>query len=313
MRFVSAEEVRRVLTFPVLVAALEVAHRRPKIEVQDGYLGSEKQQYFVRHAVDRGRFMASKLITSFPANLAGGKLPAVQAVCVLFDGTNGRPLAVIDGTEMTYWRTAADSALGAKLLAPPAPESILVVGAGEMSRRLVRAHCAVRPSLRRVLIWNRTSDRAAEVAASLVQEGMDAKATTNLEEATQAADIITTCTRSHEPLIRGANLRPGTHLDLVGGYTPQTREADDEAARRAMIFVDRRESAFAGVGDILQPIANGAIREADVLGDLYDLATGSIAGRTSANDITFFKNAGGGHLDLMTAEVVFRHLPVEPK
>jgi ornithine cyclodeaminase len=313
MRFVSAEEVRRVLTFPVLVSALEVAHRRPKIEVQDGYLGSEKEQYFVRHAVDRGRFMASKLITSFPTNLAGGKLPAVQAVCVLFDGTNGRPLAVIDGTEMTYWRTAADSALGAKLLAPSAPESILVVGAGEMSRRLVRAHCAVRPSLRRVLIWNRTSERAAEVAASLVQEGMDAKATTNLEEATQAADIITTCTRSHEPLIKGANLRPGTHLDLVGDYTPQTREADDEAARRAMIFVDRRESAFAGVGDILQPIANGAIRAADVLGDLYDLATGSIAGRTSASDITFFKNAGGGHLDLMTAEVVFRHLAAEPK
>src|SRR5262244_687565 len=146
MRFVDAAEVRKVLTFPNLVAALEAAHRRPKIEVQDGFLGTEKEQYFVRHAVDRGRFFASKLITSFPANLAGGRLPAVQAVCVLFDGTNGRPLAVMDGTEITYWRTAADSALGATLLARPDPATMLIVGAGQMCTWLVRAHRAVRPS-----------------------------------------------------------------------------------------------------------------------------------------------------------------------
>jgi ornithine cyclodeaminase/alanine dehydrogenase-like protein (mu-crystallin family) len=308
MRFVDAEEIRRVLTFPLLVAALEAAHRRPKIEIQDGFLGGEKGHYFVRHAVDRGRSMASKLITSFPENLTRGQLPAVQAVCVMFDGTNGRPLAVLDGTEITYWRTAADSALGAKLLAPPEPSTLLVVGAGEMSCRLVRAHRAVRSSLRRVLIWNRTTERATEVASLLAQEGIVVEAAQDLEAATQVADIVTTCTRSHEPLIKGANLRPGTHLDLVGGYTPETREADDEAARRALIFVDRRESAFDGVGDILQPIASGAIRETDVLGDLYDLAGGALAGRRSPADITFFKNAGGAHLDLMTAEVVLARI-----
>jgi len=307
MRFVDAAEVRRVLTFPILVAALEAAHRRPKIEVQDGFLGTEKEQYFVRHAVDRGRFMASKLITSFPANLAGGRLPTVQAVCVLFDGTNGRPLVVIDGTEITYWRTAADSALGAKLLAPAEPQTLLVVGAGEMSKWLTRAHRTVRPSLRRVLIWNRTPERAAEVAALLAQEGIAVEVTRDLEAASRAADIITTCTRSHEPMIKGDNLKPGVHLDLVGGYTPETREADDEAVRRALVFVDRRESA-SGVGDILQPITNGVIGEIDVLGDLYDLVGGTAAGRRSPDDITFFKNAGGGHLDLMTSEVVFQQL-----
>jgi ornithine cyclodeaminase len=308
MRFVDAAEIRKVLTFPILIAALEAAHRRPKMEVQDAFLGGESELYFVRSAVDAGRFMASKLITSFPANLAGGELPAVQAVCVLFDGANGRPLAVIDGTEVTYWRTAADSALGAKLLAPTQPQTLLVVGAGEMSRWLARAHCAVRPSLRRVLIWNRTPQRAVDVAALLAREGIAAEATGDLDAATRAADVITTCTRSHVPLVRGANLRPGVHLDLVGGYTPQTREADDEAARRALVFIDRRESAFAGVGDILQPIASGAIRETDVLGDLYDLVGNRIAGRRSPDDITFFKNAGGGHLDLMTCEAVFRQL-----
>jgi ornithine cyclodeaminase len=308
MRFVGAEEIRSLLSFPILVAALEAAHRRPKIEVQDAFLGSEKEQYFVRHAVDRGRYMASKLITSFPANLEGGQLPAVQAVCVLFDGTNGKPLAVIDGTELTYWRTAADSALGAKILAPPDPTTLLVVGAGEMSTRLVRAHRAVRPSLRRVLVWNRGRDRAARVAARLTAEGIEAEPIDDLAAATRRADIISTCTRSHDPLILGTHLGPGVHLDLVGGYTPGMREADDEAARRARVFVDRRESAFDGVGDILQPIANGAIQRCDVLGDLYDLVGGAVVGRRSPADITFFKNAGGGHLDLMTAELIVRRL-----
>jgi len=308
MRLIDAAEMRRVLSFPVLVAALEAAHRRPKVEVVDCSLGSEKEFYFVRNAVDRGRFMASKLITSFPANLAAGKLPAVQAVCVLFDGTDGHPLAVMDGTEITYWRTAADSALGAQILARSDAKTLLVVGAGGMARWLVRSHRTVRPSLERVLIWNRTREHAEHLVTALAQEGILAAVANDLDAATREADVISACTRSHTPLIKGANLRAGTHLDLVGGYTRQTREADDEAARRSLVFVDRRESALDGVGDILGPIASGAIREADVLGDLYDLVPGKIAGRRSGSDITLFKNAGGGHLDLMTAEVVYGRL-----
>jgi len=307
-RFVSAEEIRQALSFPTLVAALEAAHRRPKMELQNGLLGNEKQQYFVRHAVDGGRYMASKLVTSFPANLHTGALPAVQALCVLFDGRDGRPLVVIDGTELTYWRTAADSALGAKILAQPEPATLLMVGAGAMSAPLIRAHRTVRPSLGRIIIWNRTRGRAAGLVAQLREEGIHAELTQDLAAATETADIISACTRSNEPLILGANLRPGVHLDLVGGYTPATREADDEAARRSLVFVDCRESAFDGVGDIALPIAHGAIKESDVLGDLYDLIGGRVAGRRSPSDITFFKNAGGGHLDLMTAELIFSAL-----
>ena len=308
MRFVSAEEIRRVLSFPLLIDALEEAHRRPAIEVQDGFLGDEGAQYFVRHAVDRGRYMASKLITSFPANLAAGALPAVQAVCVLFDGTDGRPLAVLDGTEITYWRTAADSALGARYLAPDAPETLLVVGAGKMSTWLVQAHRVARPSLRRVLVWNRTPGRAAAVAGALRAEGIAADATPDLDGALAEADMVSACTRSRTPLIQGALLRPGMHLDLVGGYTPLTREADDEAVRRSRVFVDRLHSALAGVGDILQPLESGALTREGILGELSDLASGRIAGRRSADEITLYKNAGGAHLDLMTCEVVFRLL-----
>lgn len=312
MHFVDDSEVNRVLTFPILIDAIEAAHRRPKIAVHDGYLGDGKgQQLVTRSAVDAGRFMMTKLYTSFPGNLAQGKLPAVQAVCVLFDGVDGRPLAVMDASEITHWKTAADSALGAKQLARPDVETLLVVGAGEMARWLVRGHRTVRPSLRRVLIWNRTAERAQELATQLASEGVAAEVATDLDAATREADVITTCTRSREPLVKGANLKPGTHLDLVGGFTPETREADDEAARRARVFVDRRESAFDGVGDILQPIASGAISERDVLGDHYDLAGGKVAGRLSDSDITFFKNAGGGHLDLMTCETVFARLGKE--
>ncbi|MDA9527130.1 ornithine cyclodeaminase family protein [Bradyrhizobium sp. CCBAU 25338] len=308
MHFVSDTEVTRVLTFPILITALEEAHRRPKMEVLDAFLGGEGAQYVVRSAVDPGRYMASKMFTSFPANLARGRMPAVQAVCVLFDGTNGKPLAAMDGTEITHWRTAADSALGTKLLAPPSPETLLCAGAGEMSEWLIRGHRTVRPSLERVLIWNRSPERAADLARRLAKDGVKAETITDIDAATREADVITTCTRAHQPLIKGRNLRPGTHLDLVGGYTPQTREADDDAARLSRVFVDRRESAFHGVGDILQPIASGAISETDVLGDLYDLASGSAQGRISPSDITFFKNAGGGHLDLMTCEAVFKQL-----
>ena len=308
LRFIGVEEIRSVLTFPMLIAALEAGHRRPKIEIRDSLLGSGNGQYFVRNAVDSGRYMLSKLITSFPANVPSGALPAVQAICVLFDGSNGQPLAILDGTEITYWRTAADSALGAKLLARADPAILLIVGAGEMSIHLIRAHLSVRPSLRRVLVWNRGKQRAARLVTQLRDEGIESEVTEDLAAATRMADVISTCTRSHEPLVLGVNLRPGVHLDLVGGYTPDTREADDEAARRSRVFVDCRESAFDGVGDILDPIANGAIRASDVLGDLYDLVGGRVAGRSANSDITFFKNSGGAHLDLMTAELIVQKL-----
>src|SRR6185437_823789 len=136
--------------------------------------------------------------------------------------------------------------------------------------------------------WNRTAERARDLVALLKSEGVAAEVVSDLYAATREADIITTCTRSPAPLIKGANLKPGTHLDLVGGYTPDTREADDEAARRALVFTDRRESAFHGVGDILSPIKSGAIKEADVLGDHYDLVPGKVKGRRSADDITYF-------------------------
>ncbi|HLY06541.1 MAG TPA: hypothetical protein VKR31_12410 [Rhizomicrobium sp.] len=304
MRFIGKDEIARALTFPRLIAALEEAHRRPKIEIRDTMLGTPAQCYYVRSAVDRGRTFASKLITSFPANLAGGALPAVQAVVVLFDARDGRPLAVLDGTEITAWRTAADSALGAKYLARDDSHTLLVVGAGAMASWLVRAHRCARPSIARVLCWNRSEARAAQLAEALSAEAVAAEAVPDLEAAVRVADIVTSCTRAHSPLLRGDWLKPGTHLDLVGGYDLDTREADDACVRVARVYVDRRETAK-DVADIARPLEEGVLREGDILGDLYDLCAGRPPPRRSPADITFFKNAGGAHLDLMTAELVF--------
>lgn len=303
MRFFDADAINEVLTFPALVDAIEEAHRRAPIVIADTMFGDEHAAYFVRNAVDTGRYACSKLITSTPANLDRGDLPAVQAVCVVFDVADGRPLAVLDGTVLTQWRTAADSALGARLLARPDARHLLIVGAGAMACPLARAHVAVRPTIDEVSIWNRTAERAARVAAELAAAGIPARVVADLDTAVAAADIISTCTRATEPLIRGRLLRPGTHVDLVGTFTPTAREADDDTMSRGRIFVDRRETAFDGVGDILVPIANGTITEADVLGDLHDLVAGR-PGRTTPADITVYKNAGGGHLDLITAELV---------
>jgi ornithine cyclodeaminase/alanine dehydrogenase-like protein (mu-crystallin family) len=312
VRYVSGEEICRVLSFPAVVQAMEAGHRRPRMAVRDLSMGDERAYFVVRSAVDPGRALGSKLYTSFPGNVRArsgdATLPAVQGVYVLFDGANGRPLVALDGTAITWWKTAADSALGARLLAPATPHTLTVVGAGAMAPWLVRAHRYARPSISRVLVWNRTGERAEEVAARLREEGTRAERVVDLEVAVRGAQVITSATRAHEPLIRGAWLEAGVHLDLVGGYTPETREADDEAVRRARIFVDRRESAFDGVGDILQPIASGVIREEDVLGDLYDLIGGGVPGRLASADITLFKNAGGGHLDLMTAQALMSAL-----
>lgn len=307
MRVIGKDEIARVLTFERLIGALDEAHRRAKIEIRDTMLGIPEQCYYVRNAVDRGRYFASKLITSIPANLAGGALPAVQAVVVLFDAQDGRPLAVMDGTAITWWRTAADSALGARYLARKDVATLLVVGAGAMAPWLVRAHRSARPSIARVLCWNRTDARAAELAGTLSAAGVAAEPVADLGTAVRSADIVTTCTRAKVPLIRGEWLKPGAHLDLVGGYDMQTREADEACIRRARVFVDRRETAM-DVADIAKSLEAGILLLDDIVGDLYDLAAGRAPPRRSPAEITLFKNAGGAHLDLMTAELVFSSL-----
>lgn len=305
MHFFDADDVNRLLTFPVLIDAIADAHRRPPITVSDTLIGPPESAYFVRNAIDFGRFVGSKLITIHPSNRYDGDLPAIQAICVIFDGANGRPLAIVDGTTVTQWRTAADSALGSRLLARPDSRTLLVVGAGAMARPLARAHFAGVPSLERVLVWNRSADGAAAVVSDLRADGVDAEVADDLSKAVRSVDIVSTCTRAAEPIILGADLRPGVHVDLVGAYTPTTREIDDEAMAKGRVFLDRRESCIHEIGDLVIPLANGTITLDDILGDLHDLVAGRV-GRQTDDDITIYENGGGGHLDLIACEAVLR-------
>jgi alanine dehydrogenase len=257
-----------------------------------------------------GEAVGVKLATLAPGNEARG-LPLVQAVYVLFDGTDGRPLALLDATRLTERRTACASALAAGRLARRDSRHLVMVGAGALAPHLVRAHATVRP-IRRVTVWNRTEEKALRLAAALAREGLEAGTTRELEAAVAEADIVSCATTSPLPLVRGAWLRPGTHLDLVGAYKPGLRECDDEAVRRARVFVDTRGGALAEAGDIIQAIAGGALTEDGILADLFELCRGEHPGRESESDITLFKSVGHALEDLAAARLVVESLGAAP-
>lgn len=313
MRFLAAADVHRLLAFPGLIEAMRESHRGPVPAVETSLLQDPDPQsgnrFNVLNAWAAGRHIGTKLVSIFPGNDATGcGLPSIQGVYVLFEAVHGAPMLVADGTALTLRKTAGDSALGASYLARHDAETLLMVGAGALAPYVIEAHRAVRPSIRRVMLWNRRLDRAAALARRLETQGIVAEVAADLEAAVGSADVIACATMSAEPLVKGAWLRPGTHLDLIGGWREDMREADDEAVRRAEVYVNARELA-AGCGDLVHPIASGAFAWSRVRGDLYDLCNGRVAGR-QGNEITLYKNAGGGHLDLFTAQYLARLSPV---
>ncbi|MFQ5783205.1 MAG: ornithine cyclodeaminase family protein [Alphaproteobacteria bacterium] len=305
LRMIDAAAVHGAADYPALVGALGEMYRRgceinELFRVDLASAGGTVNNLLLRPAWQRDRHIGVKLVTVFPDNNAKG-LPSVMGVVVLIDGTTGEPLACIDGTALTLYKTAANSALGACYLAREQAETMLMVGAGALAPHLIRAHAAVRP-VRRVTVWNRTTARAEALAAEHTRPELPIAATADLEGAARGADVISCATMARQPLIRGAWLKPGAHLDLVGGYTPEMRETDDEAMRRARIYVDTREGTLREVGDIAAPLAAGVISEADIEGDLTQLARGEVPGRRTADEITVFKNGGGSNQDLAVAQ-----------
>lgn len=305
--FADAETVHAHLPYPELVEALRRAHLHAAPEfaavVTDDPAGGPNS-FLALTAWQPGDAIAAKLVSVFPGNRT---IPSVQGVVVLFDGADGSVRLVADGAAMTFRKTAADSALGALLLSREDAEVLLVVGAGGLAPHMIAAHLAVRPSLRTVLLWNRTPARSAALAARTAVPGIRVEAVTELDPSVARADIVSCVTMSTEPLVRGELLRPGTHLDLVGSFTPAMREADDEALRRAAVFVDTRTDLDRS-GEIQHALASGALSTAAIRGDLYELCTGRVPGRTGPGEITLYKNLGGAHLDLYTARHLLRSL-----
>ena len=308
MRVVSAEDVHAALDYPALVEALRELFRRGVDLVETVHLAQplpdgRQNDWLLLPAWQFGRHQGVKLVSVYPGNEAKG-LASVLGVYLLFDGSTGVPLACIDGAALTLRKTAANSALAATYLARADARAMLMVGSGALAPHLIMAHAAVRP-IAHVLIWNRTPERARELAKHLRSEprhvGLEIGATDDLEAAVRQADLVSCATMATAPLVHGAWLKPGAHLDLVGGYRLDMREADDEAVRRARVFIDARFTAGRHTGDICQPLAAGLIAEADIT-DTFQLARGERPGRLSDDEITLFKNGGGGHEDLGTAQ-----------
>jgi alanine dehydrogenase len=252
-----------------------------------------------------GRHVGIKIVTVFPDNGKRG-LPGVFGTYVLLDGTTGQPVAMLDGTMLTARRTAAASGLAARFLAATDASSMVMVGTGALAPRLIRAHATVRP-IRSVRIWGRDPAKATALAARISAEGwaagIDVAPAPDLEAAVRTADVVSCATMSRTALVHGAWLKPGAHLDLVGAYTPEMRECDDEAARRASIFVDTLDGALKEGGDVVLPIRTGVIARTDVRGDLYGLCRGTVAGHTDAQEITLFKSVGTAIEDLAAAQL----------
>jgi ornithine cyclodeaminase len=306
MRIIGASEIHAALDFQSLVEALRQAFEVGRsVPLRHHHTvpvpGQPDATLLLMPAWQPGRHIGVKLVTVFPGN-AGANLPSVMGAYLLMDGRTGQPLALLDGPTLTLRRTAAASALAASYLARPDCERLLMVGTGALAPHLVEAHASVRP-LRKVVIWGRTPDKAAHLAERLRRSPIEATATTDLEGAAREADVISCATLASEPLIHGAWLAPGTHLDLVGGFTPTMREADDEAVRRASVFVDTREGAATEAGDIVQPLKSGILREEQLAGDLFDLVRGSRPGRRSSEEITLFKSVGTALEDLAAAQL----------
>lgn len=288
-------EAEAHLNWITLTEALEAGHRLPRAEIADIFLYRGGDTLLDRAAWIDGLGQLVKCATIFPGNKEIGK-PTINGVVTLYSDNTGELEAVIDFHLVTKWKTAGDSLLAARKLARPDSRNILLVGAGTVARSMIWAYRAVFPQAR-FTVWS----RSLETARAMAGEGITA--TDDLEGAVRAADIICTCTMSQTPLIRGEWLQPGQHLDLIGAYRPDMREADDEVLRRVSLFVDSRATTIHHIGELKDPIARGVIAESDVRGDFYDLETG-VFRRSSADEITLCKNGGGAHLDLMTAAYI---------
>jgi alanine dehydrogenase len=312
MRIVTADDISRVLTYPALVDALADAFRSDiAVPVRHHHTvpqpGADGTLLLMPAWTESSeRYLGCKIVTVFPDNAKQNR-PSLYGQYLLMSGESGEPLALIEGRTLTAWRTAAASALASRFLSREDSSHLVMVGAGALAPHLVQAHAAVRP-LRRVTVWNRTKSRAISMAFGLAVTGIETEVTDDLEEAVRDADIVCCATLSSTPLIKGAWLKKGVHVDLVGGFTPKMREADDQAIKRARVYVDTRAGATKEAGDIVVPLKKKVIARTAIQGDLFDLCRGKAKGRTSASQITMFKSVGSAIEDLAAAMLVWKGL-----
>jgi ornithine cyclodeaminase/alanine dehydrogenase-like protein (mu-crystallin family) len=307
MRTISASEIDAALTFPSLMDALSEAFqgkflaptRHHHVIAQSS--GSPATHLLMPAWDKAGDYIGVKIVNAFPDNGKLG-LPAIMGTYVLQSGRTGQTLAILDGSRLTPWRTAAASGLATRYLARKNARALLIVGAGALAPFLARAHASER-TIETVQIWNHRPEGARKTAEALSALGFAAIAVEDLQSAVGEADIISCATLSQAPLISGAWLKPGQHLDLVGAFNMTMREADDLALQRSRVFIDTPAALSEG-GEVALGLQSGAIQRSDVVADLAALVQGA-PGRGADDEITLFKSVGAAIEDLAAAILVY--------
>lgn len=310
----SANEVAAALPYDQLINALARAfaadydvplRTHHEVPVPNGNSG----KLLLMPAWQQGGSMGVKIATVFPDNGKQG-YPAVFASYIMMSAETGVPVAVLDGSEITLRRTAAASALASTYLSRSDSAKLLMVGTGNLAPHLIAAHATARP-ITEIFIWGRRIEAAEKLAATLTSSSFSVTVSDDLETAVRQADIISCATLAVDPLIKGEWLCSGQHLDLVGAFSPDMREADRETVSRADVYVDTRAGALSEAGEIVQAIRDGTIHAADIKGELRDLVAANAAGRASDESITLFKSVGTAVEDLAAAELALKnHNPV---
>ncbi|WP_156894293.1 ornithine cyclodeaminase family protein [Rhodobacter xanthinilyticus] len=310
MRVLSLEDTRAALPFGALIAALDAGFRAgAEVPLRHHHFmktpGAADDVLLLMPAWQQAGWGGVKIVNVHPGN-AGRGLPAIASSYILFDRLTGVHKLLLDGGELTARRTAAASALAAKRLARPESRKMLIVGAGRVGANLAWAYRAAF-AIEEIEIWSRTAASAEALAVELRRGGLNARAVPDLEAAVKRAEIISCATLSRAPLIEGEWLQPGQHIDLIGSFTPEMREADDEVLARARIFLDT-DHAMVESGDIAIPLASGAISKADIEGTLAGLCRDDLRPRASAEEITLFKGVGSAIEDLAAAVLAYESL-----
>lgn len=294
----------RPYNWPSFVDAIKSGHQRPKAVLKDVFLGPADKTLLSRAAWIEGLGYGVKSVTVMAEN-SKRNLPTVQGGMLVFDPETGALRGVIDSGLVTDIKTATDSVLGAMLLARSDARRHLIIGAGTVAHNIAVAYQTCLPHLSEVTIWNRSRQKAEALVEQLASEGIPAFLADDLPSAVSQADIISTATMATDPILLGEWVSPGTHIDLIGAFKADMREADDALLQKARIFVDSYDTTISHIGEIAIPLASGVISLADIQADFYELIAGK-AGRENTHEITVFKNGGGAHLDLMIADTLIQ-------
>lgn len=308
MRVITAEEVHNTLRYPDLVDALQDAYSKPfSMPPRQVFLLDDNEDNHDAFAVLPSwneRVIGVKAFTYFPNPKPGDK--SLYSQILLFDRANGAPLALVDGTSVTFWRTAGISGLATRLLSRDDSRTMLLLGTGNLAPYIIQANASVR-SLERILVWGRTKPKADAVVEALRPElpNVELATVTDLQESCRQADIIVSATGSHEPLVLGDWVQPGTHVDFIGNHHATKRECDTELVTKSRVYVDSRVNAFKEAGEILVPISEGRMAQEDVVGELTEMCAGAVSLRGGPDEITFFKSIGMALSDLVGASCVY--------